>query len=99
MIVVSEDRTIIELTQTNEQILNGVYWAKYIPRYVSEPESAVVDNGVRFLENCTVVTPNIIYGQEVTRTDVYVQVIIRNHTESSALTPYVDYYRLAGKEE
>lgn len=94
-----ETKTIIELTQTNNQIYNGVYWAKYTPQFILEPETVVIDNGIRFLENCSVLTPNIVYGQEVIHSEVYVQVIIRNHTKASVLTPYVDYYRLTGKEE
>jgi hypothetical protein len=99
MIDVNETKTIIELTQTNDQIYNGVYTAKYTPRFVLEPELVVIDNGVRFLENCSIIIPNIVYGQEIFRSDIYVQIIIRNHTESSVLSPFVDYYRLAGKEE
>lgn len=99
MIDVNETETIIELTQTADQIYNGVYWAKYIPRFVMQPELVVIDNGVRFLENCSIITPGIIYGQEVVNSDIYVQIVIRNNTESSTLSPYVDYYRLAGKEE
>lgn len=99
MIDVNETKTIIELTQTADQIYNGVYWAKYTPRFIAQPELVVLDNGIRFLENCSIVTPGIVYGQEVVNSDIYVQIIIRNHTESSVLTPYVDYYRLAGKEE
>lgn len=95
----NEQSTLIELTHTADQIYNGVYWAEYTPRFILEPEEVVIDNGVRFLENCSIITPAIVYGQEISTSDVYVQVIIRNHTESSLLTPYVDYYRLAGKEE
>jgi hypothetical protein len=99
MVDVNQTKTIIELTQSNDQIYNGVYWAKYTPRFVSQPDLVVIDNGVRFSENCSIITPGIIHGQEIAKSDVYVQVIIRNHTESSVLSPYVDYYRLAGKEE
>lgn len=99
MVDVNQTKTIIELTQSNDQIYNGVYWAKYKPRFVLQPDMVVIDNGVRFSENCSIITPGIISGQEIVKSDIYVQVIIRNHTESSVLSPYVDYYRLAGKEE
>lgn len=99
MIDVNETKTIIELTQTADQVYNGVYLAKYIPRFIMQPELVVIDNGVRFLENCSIITPGITYGQEVVDSDVYVQIIVRNNTESGTLSPYVDYYRLAGKEE
>lgn len=99
MIDTNELKTIIVLTQNADQIYNGVYWAEYTPRFVAEPENVVIDNGVRFLENCSIVTPNIFNGQAIERSDVYVQIIIRNHSDTSILTPYVDYYRLAGKEE
>lgn len=99
MIDVNAVETAIQLTQTADQIFNGVYWAKYTPRFIMQPELVVIDNGVRFLENCSIIIPNVIHGQEIVNTDIYVQIIIRNNTESSTLSPYVDYYRLAGKEE
>jgi hypothetical protein len=99
MVDVNEERTLIELMQTSDQIENGVYWANYTPRFISQPELLVIDNGVRFLENCSVVLPAVVNGQDVGMSDVYTQIIIRNHTSSSTLSPYVDYYRLAGKEE
>jgi len=99
MVAVSNNITTIELMHTADQIYNGVYWAEYIPRFIAEPEVIIFDNGVRFLENCSIIIPNTIYGQEVVRSEIYVQIIIRNHTDSSTFSPYVDYYRLAGKEE
>lgn len=99
MIQLATNLTTIELMHTADQIYNGVYWAKYTPRFISEPEAVIFDNGVRFLENCSIIIPNTIYGQEVTKSEVYVQIVIRNHTDSSTFSPYIDYYRLAGKEE
>jgi hypothetical protein len=95
----TENKTAIELMHRADQIINGIYTAKYTPRYILEPEELVIDNNVRFLENNSILTPDTIRGQEITKTDVYVHVIIRNHVETSFLTPYLDYYRLAGKEE
>lgn len=91
--------TVVEITHTADQISNGTYWAEYIPRYILEPQNAISDKGTRYLENSSVLLPSISYGQEVVTSDIFVQIVIRNHTDSSILTPYVDYYRLAGKEE
>ena len=99
MIEINETKTIIQLMHTTDQVYNGLYLAKYIPRFIMQPEIAVIDNGIRFLENCSIVIPDTAYGQKILDSDVYVQIIIRNNTESSLLSPYVDYYRLAGKEE
>lgn len=95
----NETETKIELMHSNDQVYNGLYYAEYVPRFILEPDNVIIDNGIRFLENCSVVTPEVIYGQEIATSDIYVQIIIRNHTEISLLSPYVDYYRLAGKEE
>lgn len=91
--------TVIELTHSADQIANGTYWATYKPRYILEPENAISDKGTRYLENNSVLLPSLISGQEIASSDIFVQIIIRNHTDSSILTPYIDYYRLAGKEE
>lgn len=99
MVLINENATTIELMHTADQIYNGVYWVEYVPRFIAEPEVIIFDNGVRFLENCSIIIPNTMYGQEVARSEIYVQIIIRNHTDSSTFSPYVDYYRLAGKEE
>jgi hypothetical protein len=94
-----QSKTVIELLHNSDQIYNGVYWAEYSPRFILDPELVVVDNGIRFLENCSIVTPDVVQGQEIATSDVSVQIIVRNHTEYNSLSPYVDYYRLAGKEE
>jgi hypothetical protein len=87
--------TVIELTHSADQIANGTYWASYKPRYILEPENAISDKGTRYLENNSVLLPSLIAGQEIASSDIFVQIIIRNHTDSSILTPYIDYYRLA----
>ena len=95
----SETSTIIQLLHTDQQIYNGIYYVDYVPRFISQPNDTVIQDGVKYLANCSTVHPIVVNGQDVARSDVYVKIIIRNNASDSYSTPYIEYYRLACKEE
>ncbi|MDD3412415.1 MAG: hypothetical protein PHY47_00280 [Lachnospiraceae bacterium] len=99
MITANTGNTRVEILQNNEQIINGTFYAEYVPRYVLNPESNVVDRGIRYLESGATVHPITAYGEEISYSDISVQIIIRSYDKAGLSTPVLDFYRLNIKEE
>lgn len=98
-IELSVNETKVQILHTDEQILNGIYYAWYQPRYVLQPEKSVFDGGVRYLENGATSHPLEYFGEEILYSDMFTRVIIRNHTDAGISSPSVDFYRINMKEE
>lgn len=98
-IELSAANTRVQILHTDEQILNGVYYAEYSPRYILQPDKSVIDKGVRYLDNGGVLHPLEYSGEQILFSDVFTKVIIRNHTDAGVSSPSVDFYRINMKEE
>lgn len=96
---ISANQTRVQILHTDEQILNGVYYAEYSPRYAMQPDISVFDKGIRYLENGATVHPLEYFGEEILYSDIFVKTIIRNHTDAGISSPSVDFYRVNMKEE
>lgn len=98
-IKISAFSTKIEITHTDEQILNGVYYSEYSPRYRLEPEETVFDKGIRYLDSGATLHSLEYLGEEISYSNMYLRIIIRNHTDSGVSSPRIDFYRVLAKEE
>jgi hypothetical protein len=92
-------QTRIELLHGTDQISNGIYYAEYSPRYILEPQNEIIDSNVKYLESGATVHSIDYFGEEITKSDVFIKAIIRNHTDSGVSSPFLEYYRILVKEE
>lgn len=98
-LALTETETLVQILHSDEQILNGTYYAEYTPRYVLNATENVTDKNIRYLESGATMHTMDYFGVEVAYSEVMTKIIIRNHIDSGISSPIIDFYRLNVKEE
>ena len=87
-------QTRIRILHSKDVIANGIYVCNYVPRYISEPDSVITDRGVVFLSTSATEHSAKANGGEISYSDIYVKIAIRNNSFYGNKSPRLDSYRL-----
>jgi len=90
----NQTSTRIEILNSLDVIRTGIYTANYIPRYISEPDSIVSENGIVYLSNGSTEHPTTFGIESVENSDLFVKISMRNNSAFINRTPKLDFYKL-----
>lgn len=87
-------QTRIRILHSKDVIANGIYTCNYVPRFISESNSIVVDKGVVYADTGVTEHQSTSNGSLISYSDIYIKIAIRNNSFYGNKSPRLDSYRL-----
>jgi len=87
-------QTRIRILQSKDVVANGIYTCDYTPRLVSQPNDLIIEKGIVYSSTGVTEHSSKTNGNEISYSDIYVKITIRNNSFYGNKSPRLDSYRL-----